>query len=58
MLRTDWAVGRAAAFFAGTPANPVSASAFCPWPKQEEPVASFEAVGALLKNVAATNNRK
>lgn len=55
----DWAIGRAASFFATSKANTVNADVFCPWPKVEEEPASFEAVGALIRGVAATNkNRK
>ena len=55
----DWAIGRAASFFATSKANPVNADVFCPWPKVEEEPASFEGVAALIKGVAATNkNRK
>lgn len=57
-LRMDWAIGRAAAFFASSRSNHVKPDAFCPWPKVEEETASFESVAALIKGVAATNNRK
>lgn len=58
MLRTDWAVGRAASFFATSASNKVTPDAFCPWPKEEEQAPSFEALGSLIKGIAATNNRK
>lgn len=55
----DWAIGRAAAFFATSKSSQVKPEAFCPWPTVEEEPASFEAVGALIRGVAATNkNRK
>ena len=54
----DWAIARAAAYFATSKTNQVTPDAFCPWPKEEEAPASFEGVAALIKGVAATNNRK
>jgi len=54
----DWAIGRAASFFATSKSNQVKPEAFCPWPKLEDKPATFDEIAALIKGVAATNNRK